>query len=69
MTQTAKQQASNQRRSLRALRKRVTELSRAWSDVDGIFEHRLEALSVEIERIETEFTEFIEEEEGFGYVD
>jgi hypothetical protein len=66
MAQTAKQQAAQQRRSLRAIRKKLSDLGRAWDGVDGHFEGRLWGLHDEIEQIETELTEFIIEGEKDG---
>lgn len=44
-TQTPRQMASNQQRTLAAMKARLIEMSIAWSDVDGYFERLLEELS------------------------
>jgi cob(I)alamin adenosyltransferase len=59
--QTVRQQAANQRRSLRAIRKKVFDLSAAWGEVDEVFRSRLEGLTKQIAEIENEMQEFIKD--------
>lgn len=45
MSQTEKQLAGNQRRTLRTMRKRLLEMSQAWDGVDQFNVSELEALA------------------------
>jgi hypothetical protein len=57
--QTDKQQAASQRRSLKALKEKVTRMSLAWSDLDEYFVTRLEDLAKEIEALDNEMAQYI----------
>lgn len=58
---TIKQQAAHQRRSLKAIRKRLELMSADWGDVDYYFESRLAEIVQDIEKLEGEMTGFTDE--------
>lgn len=57
--QTPKQQAANQRRSLKAIRAKLDSMSADWCDVDHCFMSRFDGISKEIETLDSELAEFI----------
>ena len=64
MVPTVKQQAANQRRSLKALKAKVLSMSAAWGDLDEYFLNRLMGLSDDIGTLEKEMTEFVADGEN-----
>lgn len=59
--QTIKQQAARQRRSLKAIREKLADMSADWGDVDCYFESRLNEIAMDIEKLEGEMTGFTDE--------
>lgn len=59
--QTIKQQAANQRRSLKTIKAKLTAMSADWGDVDLYFQSRLDGIAQEVEKLESEMTGFINE--------
>ncbi|NYT80916.1 hypothetical protein H0A70_05330 [Alcaligenaceae bacterium] len=51
MTQTAKQIAAGQRRSLRAMRKKILDMAAAWDEVDQFNMNTLEELADQTEKV------------------
>lgn len=64
--QTIKQQAANQRRSLKAIKTKLTAMSADWGDLDCYFESRLDDLAQQVEKLEREMTGFTNEGGGDG---
>lgn len=59
--QTIKQQAASQRRSLKAIKAKLTAMSADWGDVDCYFQSRLDGVAQEVEKLEREMTGFTNE--------
>jgi len=63
---TTKQQAASQRRSLTAIKKKLGQMSVAWSDVDAYFESRIEELIEAVKKVDCAMADFIAEGETDG---
>jgi hypothetical protein len=63
---TPKQLAASQRRSLRAIKKKLGEMSCVWSDIDNYFASRLEELIEAVKKVDVAMDEFIAEGETDG---
>ncbi|MGG5276327.1 hypothetical protein [Pseudomonas syringae pv. coryli] len=51
MATSKKHIAAGQRRSLRAIRRKLSDMSAAWGDVDGYFESELQQLADKIDEV------------------
>lgn len=51
MATTKKHTAAGQRKSLRAIRRKILKMSAAWGDVDGYFESELEQLADKVDEV------------------
>lgn len=57
MSQTDKQLAGNQRRSLRKIREQLLRMAAEWDGVDGYNETQLTELADQVERVSAEMIE------------